>query len=221
MKVYPNEAGGQTVELDPGDSMESVPSSHRGMLTEPLRRVWANPTAHFADVAGRSAIAEMGEWLQRVTVGGECKLLLNDAYLYERTTMAGFYFRSTTVQSGMIALPDESLSPRLPEALHHFYSLGGAVQWEPFGYAGGILRQQEHLPVAALSVQRPRRKGFDPKVCVVWGNSAGGDVLIYTAGGKSALLSHESGKVKPLGTIAEGLSWLFRQLLENRQPTFD
>jgi hypothetical protein len=186
-----------------------------------LRQAFTDPQAWFQQVADRSQIPELAQWLTALIAGGQWRLLLHEGFMYERSTLAAFYWQSANVQSAMISLPQDSLSPRMPEGFRHYYSLVDVVHWDSYGCAGGLLGSQDQIPLAAFSTPRPKRKGFDPKKCVVWGNSMCGDMLIYTEAGKAGFLCHENGKVQFLGTIGEALTWVFRQLLENRTPEFD
>ena len=223
MKVVPNSGGGQTAVLDVNDSLDAVADSHRDMVTAAVREAFADPVAHFRQIAVRSRIPELAEWLTSLTANGDWRLLLHEGFMGDRSTLAAFYWRSPRVLGAMISLPKEPLSPRLQaiDAFRHYFSLVDTVHWEQFGYSGGLLGSQDQIPLPSYSTPRPKRKAFDPKKCVVWGNSACGDMLIYTTAGKAAFLSHETGKVQVLGTIKEGIAWVFQQLLLNRTPEFD
>ncbi len=227
-QVYENQACGTTVELGRHDDLDSVPESHRDMITPSVRQVFEDPPTWFRQLAARSTILPLSQWLETLVDDGHWRLLLHEGYMYERMTLVAFYWQSRTVywqsrtvQSAMISLAREALSPRIPQGFRHYYSLVDKVHWEMFGCSGGLLGSQDQIPLAAFSMPRPKRKGFDSKKCVVWGNSACGDMLIYNEAGKAAFLSHENSKVQSLGTIEEAIGWVFQQLLENRTPEFD
>jgi hypothetical protein len=223
VKLFPNEAGGQTAVLDSRDVLDDLPESHRDMITPALRRAFADPAQYFRDVADRAEFSELAEWLRSLVSLGDWRLLVHEGFMCDRATLAAFYWRSSTVLSAMISLPQESLSPRLLgiEAFRKYFKLVDVVHWKSFGCSGGLLGSEQQIPLVAFSTPRPKRKGFDPKKCVVWGTSACGDMLIYTNAGKAGFLSHKTGKVQSLGTIEEAIGWVFRQLLENRTPEFD
>ncbi|MDX1943786.1 MAG: hypothetical protein SFU86_00140 [Pirellulaceae bacterium] len=220
MKLYPNQAGGQTVELSTGDDLDEVPESHRDLVSDTLRQAFADPPTWFREIAERSTIPELSQWLTALIANAQWRLLLHEGFMYDRSTLAAFCWHSTTVTSAMVSLPATYLSPRLPEGLRGFHSLVDSVHWDAFGYAGGVLGSQSHIPLTAFD-SRPKKKGFNPQQCVVWGNSSCGDLLIYTQAGKAGFLSHESGKVQSLGTIDEAIRWVFQQLLANQTPEFD
>lgn len=221
MKVVPNQAGGTTIVLQAGENLDAVPESHRELVTPALGVAYADPVSHFGQIAERAQIAEFAKWLKALVAGGKWSLLLHEGFMMDREILAAFQWHSREVRGAAISLSQESLSPRLPEAMRHFYSLVDVVHWDNYGFGGGILGQPQHIPLVAFSGLRPKRKGFDPKKCVVWGSSSCGDMLIYTTAGKAAFLSHENGKVNLLGTIEEALAWVFQLLLENRTPEFD
>lgn len=221
MNVVPNQAGGTTIVLRAGESLDAVPESHRDLLTSALRVAFADPIAYFGQIAERAPIAEFGKWLKALVAGGKWSVLLHEGFMMERELLATFQWHSRDVRSAAISLPQESLSPRLSDAMRQYYSLVDVVHWDEFGFGGGILGQSQHIPLSAFSGLRPKRKGYDPKKCVVWGSSSCGDMLIYTTAGKAAYLSHENGKVNALGTMEEALNWVFHELLQNRTPEFD
>jgi hypothetical protein len=221
MRSFQNQGGGTTVELTSADQLDAVPASHLDMLSEDLRAAFANPSSYLVEASKRCKIQAMKNWLVALATDGNWRLLLHEGGFYERTTLAAFYWQGRTVVSAMISLPPKSLSPRMPEGFRHYYSLVDVVHWDSFGCAGGLLGSQQHIPFATFHGPRPKRKGFDPKKCVVWGNSASGDMLIHNDDGKSAICSHENGKVQLLGSIEEALDWVFQQLLDNKAPEFD
>jgi len=220
MRSYDNPAGGQTIELGPEDDLAQVPHSHRDMLTADLLEAFRDPASYFLQSADRCQIPPLAQWLKALTAEGQWRLLLHEGFMFDRSTLAAFYWRSSTVQSAMISLPQKSLSPRLPDAFRRYYSIVDVIHWDSFGYSGGVLGSQQHVPLIAFQNLRPKRKGFDPKKCVVWGNSASGDMLIHNDAGKSGFCSHENGKVQVLGTIEQALDWVFGQLLSGRTPEF-
>lgn len=67
MKVEPNEAFGVTVTVEPGDSLDAVPASHRGQITAAIRRGFANPRAYLRQTADLCQFPKMAEWLRAVT----------------------------------------------------------------------------------------------------------------------------------------------------------
>jgi hypothetical protein len=221
MNVVPNQAGGTTIVLKAGEGLDTVPESHRDLVTPALRVAFADPIAYFGQIAARAPIAELGKWLKALVAGGKWSLLLHEGFMMERELLATFQWQSRDVRSAAISLPQESLSPRLSEVMRQYYSLVDVVHWDDYGCAGGILGQYQHIRLIAFSGLRPKRKGYDPKNYVVWGNSSCGDMLIYTTAGKAAYLSHENGKVNALGTMEEALNWVFDELLQYRTPEFD
>src|SRR5688572_27083831 len=105
MKLFPNQAGGQTVYLDASDALDVVPESHRDMITPAVRRVFADPAQHFLEVADRSQIPELALWLRSLVSGGDWRLLLHEGFMCDRSSLAAFHWRSTSVLSAMISLP--------------------------------------------------------------------------------------------------------------------
>jgi hypothetical protein len=221
MKTVQNQAGGATVIVVAGDDLSAVPTSHREMISPAVRAAFNDPVAYFQKIAFRSQIPELTKWLTALIAEKKWTLLLHEGFMFDRSLMAAFHWNCSHAVSAMISLPRESLSQRVPTGFRHYFSLVGAVHWDDFGCAGGLLDSQDQIPLAAFSTPRPKRKGFDPSKCVVWGNSIGGDMLIYTTAGKAGFLSHESGKVQALGTIEEALSWVFEKLAANSKPEID
>jgi hypothetical protein len=220
MRVFQNQGGGTTIELSAGDDLAKVPESHKDIVTPEIRTVFADPAAHFRKIATLCEIPSLAGWLSKLTETGRWWLVLHEGGFYDRETTAGFYWRSSAVTSAMISLPQPTLSPRMPDGFRHCYSLVDIVHWAEFGFSGGILGSQQHIPLAAFQVHRPKKKGFDPKKCVVWANSSCWDLLVHNDAGRCAFVSHESGRTHELGKVEQALEWVFAQLLDNRRPEF-
>ncbi len=219
MKSYENFCGGKTLLLGAGDDLDQIPESHREIVTPAVRAVFQDPAAYFSELASRSQLPEFTRWLKEVTKSGKWTLVLDEAYMVERSTIAAFRWHSEKAISALVELPTETLPDGLPAEFQHFYSLVGSVRWEPLGHSG-YLDDAQH-PLLADYGMEPIVPGFSADRCRVWGCNAGGDMLIYNDQGRAAFLSHENLAIQALGTITDAINWAFRELTAGRRLDFD
>ena len=66
-----------------------------------------------------------------------------------------------------------------------------------------------------------RNKSFPVNQTRIWGNTSGGDMLIFSEAGKTGFLSHENGTAYELGSVERGIEFVFSELLKGRTPEFD
>jgi hypothetical protein len=218
MRIEDNCGGGDTVILDPGDSLDDVPSSHRKLLTAALRRAFADPIAHFRDIAERCPFPRMVQWLEKLLKEGKWALHLNKCNPeYGDWSLTGFQWSSKQVRGATIALPRKK--PRgLPKSLQDYYSLVDEVNWIAFGGAGDLDGSGPHKSLAKIPYYRAVE---DADAIHLWGSSACGDMLIYSTKDRGGWLSHETSHIHWLGSIADAINWVYGELLANRTPDYD
>jgi hypothetical protein len=220
MLTRENAAGGTSLVLGPGDSLDEVPASHADMVTADIRHVFRDPIAHFREIARQCRIPSVAQWLSALVASGKWNLVLDECWMMERSTQASFYLPSKDVQSAFISPALDATRTHSLPAFAHYYSLVDVVHWDSFGCAGGLAGREGHVPLSARGV-RCRSKDFPIQETSVFGGSACGDMLIYTRAGDAGFLSHESGDAYSLGKVDQALNYVFGELLARRTPEFD
>lgn len=200
--------------------MTKIPKSHRALLTPRLREAFADPIAHFQQVADTCPFATMAEWLHAVLSEGIWLLALHRGEP-KQWTEAGFLWFPEEVFGAEITPSSGANLPNLPPALRQYYSLVDGVRWMPFGDAGGLNGGEEHTSLTVFSHYEFHGANIDPAKTFVFGSSSCGDMLIYTEDGRGGWFCHENGKIHLLGTVADTIEWVYGELLANRCPEFD
>ncbi|MCE9529213.1 MAG: hypothetical protein K8R36_24460 [Planctomycetales bacterium] len=220
MRSQQNMAGGISLILDDRDSLDVVPDSHQDIITLEILHAFKNPLQYFGAIADRCEFPQMAGWLRAVTKGNKWKLVLEEGFMMERSTRGGFHWWSDAVTSAFVSLAAEPNRPHPMSAFTHYYSLVGVVHWDNFGCAGGLLGTNEHITLKNYGAPC-HDKSFPASQTRVWGNSSCGDMLIYSEAGTAGYLSHENGKAYELGSVKQGIEFVFGELLKGRTPEFD
>lgn len=220
MKSHDNMGGGTSLFLLAGDSLDAVPDSHKDIVTPEIRRAFDDPIAYFRTAADQCRFSKMAEWLRAVTQSGRWQLVLAEGWMMDRCTQGGFFLWSPSVRSAVIAPPAHSDFHHFIDEFAHYYSLVDSIQWEDFACAGGLLGNGQPSLVRDYGIES-RTTAFPPDRSYVWGSSGCGDVIAYTTDDRLGLISHETGKAYFLGSIQEGIDWVFSELLNGRTPEFD
>lgn len=217
MQLNDNEGGGTTVRLFAGDTLSSIPTSHKHLLTPSLRDAFTDPHKYFSKLALRAPARAMSNWLNTVASQGDWSLELNIGHVRE-WTMAGYKWNALGVRGATIGLANEPDLDNYSPKLKSFFCLFDTVHWNGFGCAGGLSGLKHKL----LSVLPYQLQGdpVDPTRTYIWGSSGCGDMIIYTLDGRAGWFNHENGDVALLGTIEEFLDWVFRKLLSDQSPEF-
>jgi hypothetical protein len=201
MQVQENEAGGMSVILSKGEDLNEIPASHRACLTQKVRSAFLDPTTYCREIAERCRFPNMAKWLVTVTdvPPSQWRLRLDEGQMFGLGFQAGFYFRSTNVQSATICPRTATIVSFPPEleAFSHYFSLVDVVHWDAFGCSGGLFGNAKLCGLSHYGL-KSKSKSFPAKQTFVWGSSACGDALLCTEGGLAGFLSHESGKVQAL-----------------------
>ncbi|MDA1016001.1 MAG: hypothetical protein O3A00_16285 [Planctomycetota bacterium] len=147
-------------------------------------------------------------------------MLLEEGFMMDRCTQGGFFLASEKITGAVVAPPLDPNPAHEIDEFAHYYSLVDVVHWDEFACAGGLFGFGVPFPVTDYGFES-QSKAFPSNTTYVWGNSSCGDVLVYTADGQLGYLSHENDAANSLGTIDEGINWVFGELLNNRTPEFD
>lgn len=219
MQIDQNIADGETVLLNENESLDVVPVSHLHLLTPALREAFADPRKHFLALAERCPFPNMATWLRLVATEGGwlLHLALGDPEI-EGWALAGFTWAHAEAMAAIIRIPDHS-PPDLPQDLWRYYSLVDAVQWQDFGYGGGMYGAHSHTPLTSYAHYAEGKPDADR--IRIWGGSLGGDMLIYSLDNRGGWLCHETGEIHWMGTIADTINWVFGEMLEGREPDFN
>lgn len=180
------------------------------MIRRPIFLAWQS-VAHFPSMA---------KWLQSVIDDGFWDLHLRlSAPECGDWSLAGYWWGHERIVCAIVGLPPRAPS-NLPTTLLQYYSLVDGVNWSVFGAAGGFDGASGHSPLAENFPHYAEEKPDADKLRV-WGTSCGGDLLIYSLDNQGGWLCHETGEIHWLGTIADTINWVFREMLENRGPDFN
>lgn len=218
MKESPNQGGGTTFVLAEGDSLDSVPESHREIITNEIRDAFGNPRLYFNEIAKRTDIDTFRQFLTKATSEGEWRLILADTFMIRRETVGAFYWSGpglcgVMLEPGATKFAASDCDPQFAS----LYSLVRLVQWGEVAW-GGFLRS----PLQQMSLREygdfPKSKLFPSGKSTVFGSTECGDVLVHDQRGMAGMMSHESGRVCKLGTIRDALDWVFAELLAGRPP---
>src|SRR5205823_5457754 len=127
------------------DCLTKVPKSHCDLVTSHIRKVFADPSAHFFQVANSCPFSPMAKWLKALVAEGTWMLGLHrgDPPTW---TQAGFLWWSDKVRSAEIGPSSGEALPDHPKTLREYYSLVDQVSWMPFGCAGGLEGCRVHTP---------------------------------------------------------------------------
>ena len=219
MEIGEEEFGGTIVILQKGDSLRSVPRSHKRLVTRGIEAWWSDPTAAFAKVSSRAVTPKMSEWFRRMADSGEWRLQLHKAS--PDSTAAGYWLSSPGIRGAEVEPPHEKRAVKdAPPQLLKYYKLVGYVDWMGFGASGGIDGPQPHLSLSVYDFDYKGAK-VDLARTYIFGHGPAGDMLIYTADGRGGWLCHENGKIHILGTVLDTIDWVYGELLADRCPDFD
>lgn len=220
MNTRDNMGGGTSIILTANDTLDDVPDSHKDIITPEIRRAFDDPIAYFRAVANRCRFPKMAEWFNAVTETGKWQLMLEEGFMMDRCTQGGFFLWSESVATAIVAPPIDLNPSHDIDALAHYYSLVDIIHWSDFGCAGGLFGFGAPFPVDGYGIES-QTESFPSDTTLVWGNSPCGDILIYNPDGQLGFLSHETGTAYSLGTIDEGINWVFNEFLNGHTPEFD
>lgn len=221
MNQLDNQGGGTTIFLEPGDSLDSVPESHRDIITNEIRDAFTDPHQYFLSIANRATIQRFRDYVTKVATDGQWRLVLADTYMMQRETVGAFLWTAEGVRGTMIAPGPATFDSRdcHPDFVP-LYSLVQLVHWEQVAFSGGLLPpSRQHLLLDAGGY--PESKVFQAESTTIFGRTSCGDLLVHDSQGTAGLFSHENGSAQVLGTIAEALEWVFGELLSGREPNLD
>lgn len=103
MEVTDEEFGGTRVILQPGDSLNSVPPSHRRLVTAEIKAWWADPVRAIRGVADRAGTPNMGRWFGRMADAGSWRLELHLASY--GAMRAGYWLSCPGIRGAEVAPP--------------------------------------------------------------------------------------------------------------------
>ena len=150
MDLTEEEFGGTLVMLQLGDSLKSVPRSHRRLITPEIEAWWADPIRALRGIADRAVTPNMSQWFRRMADGGSWRLELHKAS--HGATRAGFWLSCPGTRGAEVGPPPAKPAVKyLPPGLADYYRLVGYVDWMGFGAAGGLDGPQGHTPLTAFN----------------------------------------------------------------------
>ena len=219
MEVMDEEFGGTLVVLGAGDTLDSVPKSHRQLITPGIQLWWADPKAAIRRVADENVTPKMSRWFRKLADEGDWQLELHSADHGE--TRAGFWWECPGVRGAEIGPPSgKALPEEFPVGLRDYYQFVGFVDWMGFGASGGLEGPGGHPALKAFNFPLCG-DGVDPGDTFIFGWGPGGAMLIYTGAGRGGWVSPGSGKVHLLGSVLETVDWVYGELLADRCPDYD
>ncbi|WP_442510524.1 hypothetical protein SH528x_002149 [Novipirellula sp. SH528] len=217
MMTRPNDGGGTTLVLADGDDLASVPDSHRDIITDSVRDAFRDPAAYFSEIASRTAIPSLRNYLANFVADGRWTLLLADTYMMERATIAAFQWFHPAQYACMLIAPTADCDD---DRFTSFYDCLSMAHWDSIGFAGGIVPYCNQISVDDYGTPSTNPT-FPADATRVFGNSSCGDMMICNSSGDAGYLSHESGASHVVGSFSEMLDWIFGELIQNQTPEFD
>ena len=217
MMTIPNDAFGTTLLLSKGDDLDDVPESHQDMITESIKKAFQDPVAHFSERAARTTIPNLQRYLNNGISGDNWLLLLADANLMERSTIAGFQWFHPDQRQCIFGLPDK---PCTDKRFSLFCDDFQFAHWDQVGWSGGIFSHSKDTTIDQFNAPSTNPI-FPADSTIVFGNSSCGDMMVVNESGQAGYLSHEDGASYVIGSLPEMLDWVFGELLQNREPEFD
>ena len=224
MEQEPNQAGGETIWLVPEEELSDVPASHRKLISEEIRLAFAAPKNYFLDLATKVPLPAFQLYVDQLASKGRCALLLATADEMFGGPRAAFQWWLPSRTPGPMQLliePGKSeLAPSPAVGFESLYSQVRWIHWAEIGCGGGLFSPDEQPTLQQYGSPRTS-KSFPAATTRVFGSNSCGDMLIYNAKGASGFLSHENGKAYSLGNVTDALNWIFDELRQGREPTFD
>ncbi|MCU0719473.1 MAG: hypothetical protein MUC83_07200 [Pirellula sp.] len=217
MLERPNYCGGATLILAEGDDLDDVPDSHRDLVTAAIRNAFVDPASHFRQVADRTSLRNLRDYLAALVDQGKWSLLLAETFMMKRETIAGFQWHHPSMHSCMFAPATTFPVNTLFET---FYNDVALAHWGAVGNSGGIFPACEHIPLSLYGVPSTNPV-FPVGSSTIFATSPCGDMMIYNTQGDAGYLSHETGMSYVMGSVPEMLDWVFGQLMQGRLPEFD
>lgn len=221
MKERDNQGGGTTIILASDDSLESVPESHRDIVTNEIQDAFRDPHQYFLNIARQANIRCFRDYLTKIVSEGQWRLILADTYMMQRETVGAFFWSAEGVHGTMIAPGPAAFDfGDCHPDFEPLYTLVQLIHWGEVAFAGGLLPPARNR-LLCDSGYLPESKQFPEDSSTVFGNTSCGDLLVYDHRGAAGLFSHENGHTQMLGTIPEALEWVFSELLSGREPNLD
>lgn len=217
MLIRPNDYRGTTLILATGDDLDAVPDSHRDLVTAAIRDAFADPKSHFGQIAAKTSLRNLRDYLSTFIDEGNWALILADIYMRQRATISAFQWSHPSMSGCLFAPASSAPVDSRFAALYTDFDL---VHWSAIGYSGGILPAHEHIPLPVYGCSSTNAR-FPAESSTVFATSPGGDAMIYNSQGDAGYLSHETGDSYVIGTIPEMLDWVFGKLMHDQLPEFD
>ena len=218
MEVSDEEFGGTLVMLQAGDSLRSVPRSHRRLVTSEVEVWWEDPVRAIRGVADRAVSPKMGQWFRRMADRGSWRLELHKGS--HGATRAGYRLSCPGIRGAEVGpSPAKPVGEHLPPALSDYYALVGYVDWMGFGAAGGLDGPEGHMSLTAFSFDY-HGADVDLARTFVFGWSPCGDMIIYTTDGRGGWLNLGSHEIRLLGSVTDTIDWVYGELLGDRCPDY-
>jgi hypothetical protein len=218
MDITDEELGGTRVVLRQGDSLRSVPRSHRRLVTAEIEAWWTDPVRVVRGIADRAVTPNMGQWFRRMADNGSWCLELHKST--HGAMGAGYGLSCPGIRGAEVAPPPaKPVVKHLPAGLLDYYRLVGRVHWMGFGAAGGLDGLDGHMPLTAFGFNY---HGADVELAstFAFGCSLCGDMIVCTADGRGGWLCHENGEIRLLGSVLYTVDWVYGELLADRCPDF-
>jgi hypothetical protein len=114
--IKKNDMDGKSVYVRPEADLADVPESHRGLVGQTERSVFADPARYFRDLAGKAKRLALRQWLKMLADCEKWILELHTASLPEVEPDALFRFFLDNGSSPGVRLRSVEAIPSLPRA---------------------------------------------------------------------------------------------------------
>ncbi len=214
---YPSEGGGTCFLLTPGDRLTELPRFHRSLIGPAEDALHADMSGYLARLADRCPFSNMARWLR---ASRPPLLSIEECHWDRRVGRVGLSLGGDDIGSAVIGLPATFAPTWHPHGLTDFYRLVGFVDWTGMALAGKLDTAAAAHPLSDFSYLDVSA-ALEPTRTWVVGSSLCGDMLVVSDDDRAGWVCHESGRVRPLGTSADLIEWVFGELLANRTPEYD
>lgn len=165
MRTRENDFGGKTLTLSRTDNLRAVPKAMQHLITADVATVFHDPHSYFADIARKTPIIAMREWLEAM-LQGTCELMLSTTYEETRYDVAfkwsdarktgdalaagrdaEFILGNDGPIGGEICLPEPADLNAVPAVMRAYFALVGEVRWCGLGHSGSLYAANRHQPM--------------------------------------------------------------------------
>ena len=215
MKIVDNNLDGVSVILSTTESIEKVPDNYQKLVSEPLRSAFEDPQAFIEESIVRCKISSVKKFLKTLRNHEGCDLEVHQDKNFE-CQLAGLRFWLNQDFGILVAPSNGRINPHLPAPLKHLYEEFDSIHWSEYGESGGFYNCN-HAPLSDIFTDfEPSDEDYDD--LYVWGDCLSGHPLVWSSSNISGWFMIHRFEVVEMGTIDDGISYIFNELANGQEP---